>query len=407
VFSELLSDSTREKVLSYGKIRASYAKVGNDAPAYATGNIYEKTNIDGGWGSTAFPFGNVIGYSVGDLLGNAALKPEFTTAFEIGAELGFLKDRISVDFSYYQNSSKDQIIPLNVAFSSGTSQLYINTGEVQNKGVEVGFRGVPVLTKTGLKVELYGTYTKNTSEVISLYAGLDQIPIGGFSSAIIAAQVGQPYGAFYAIDLQTDPNGNVVVDPNTGMPLPTTDLVFKGSYQPDYIASIGTNISYKNWSMNALFDIKQGGVFYSRNKDLMDFVGTAEETATNNRQDYIWPNSVVANPDGSYSANTVPFHPYDYYTSVIPSGQHFVDASYVKFRSFALNYSLPSKWLDKTVFGSATIGVFGNNLVIWTPEANKYGDPEQNSSGASNAQGFDFTSNFSQRNYGVNLRLTF
>jgi hypothetical protein len=139
----------------------------------------------------------------------------------------------------------------------------------------------------------------------------------------------------------------------------------------------------------------------------MDFVGTASETTVNNRQDYVWANSVVENPDGSFSPNTTPFHPYDYYTAIIPNGQHLIDASYVKLRELSLGYTFPSKWLSKTPFGSASLGVFGNNLAIWTAKENVYGDPEQNSSGSSNAQGFDYSSNFSQSNYGVNLKVTF
>lgn len=407
VFSELMKESAREKWMSYGKIRASYAKVGNSAPAYVTGNKFDKTLIDGGWGSTQFPLGDVIGYSVFNQLGNPELKPEYTTAFEIGTELGFFKDRITVDFSYYQNNSKDQIIPLALAPSTGFTSRYINTGEVQNTGIELAIKGTPILTKGGLKVELFATYTKNTNEVVSLYQGVDQLIIGGFSQMAIVAQVGKPYGAFYGIDLLTDPQGHVVVDENSGLPKTTTNLIYKGNYQPDFLASFGTNITYKGWTLNALFDMKSGGLFYSRNKDIMDFVGTSKETTTNNREDYVWENSVIQNADGSYSTNTVPFHQYDYYTAVIPAGQHLVDASYVKLRELAIGYTFPSKWLDKTPFGSATLGVFGNNLFIWTPESNEFGDPEQNSSGSSNAQGFDFTSNFSQRNYGVNLRVTF
>ncbi|MFN8164884.1 MAG: SusC/RagA family TonB-linked outer membrane protein [Bacteroidia bacterium] len=377
VFSELMSEASREKVLSYGKIRASWAKVGNDADPYKTTNYYTKTLIDGGWGSTQFPLGTVAGFTTGDALGNPQITPEFTTAFEVGAELGFFKDRLSIDVSYYENKSTDQIINLSLPYSSGYASKVINTGEIQNKGIELAVRGTPILTKSGLKVELYGTYTHNENEVVSLYNGVDQLILGGFSGMSVTATVGKPYNAFYAIDLLTDPDGHVVVDPNTGLPQLTTNTVYKGSYMPKYLASFGANITYKNWTLGFLFDVRQGGVYYSRNKDIMDFVGTSIETTTNNREDYVWPNSVVLNPDGSYSANTTPFHQYDYYTSVIPSGQHFVDASYVKLREANLSFKLPSKWLEKTPFGTATLAVFGNNLLLWTPDSNVYGDPEQ------------------------------
>jgi hypothetical protein len=174
------------------------------------------------------------------------------------------------------------------------------------------------------------------------------------------------------------------------------------------MASLGTKLTYKGFTFNILFDTKQGGVFFSNTKAITDFNGTSLETAYNNRQDYVFPNSVYLNSQGQYVTNTSQtFHPYTYYTSVEPSGENIIDASYIKLREVSLTYELPKKWIKKTPFGSASIGIFGNNLVIWTPKSNVYGDPEQNSSGASNAQGFDFSSTPSQRNYGFDLKLTF
>lgn len=405
VFSELFGSGLKDSKWTYGKLRASYAKVGNDAPAYVTTNTYSVTNINGGFGSTQFPLGGVPGYTQGDLLANSAIKPEFTTAMEVGTELAFLNDRLSVDFSFYQNSSKDQIINLPLSNATGFTSQTINTGEIQNKGIELGLSGTVLQCKSGFKWELYGTYTKNTNKVVSLYQGVDQITLGGSSRLAVVAQVGQPYGAFYGVDLLTDGNGHVVVDSATGMPQTTPDLVYCGNYQPKFIASWGTNISCKGFSLNILFDTKQGGSFYSRTKDLMDFVGTANETV--DREDHVWEGSVYENAEGTFVTNETPFHPYDYYTNVIPDGRHVVDASYVKLREIGLTYKFPAKWLKSTPFGIATLSFVGNNLMLWTAAENQYADPEQNSSGASNTQGFEFSSNPSQRNYGFDLKVTF
>jgi TonB-linked SusC/RagA family outer membrane protein len=411
VFSELFNSESKLKndIWTYGKLRASWAKVGNDATPYKTLNVFKSTVIDGGFGTTTFPFGDVGGYTVNDIINNPDIKPEFTTAFEVGTEMGFLKDRISFDFSYYQNKSTDQIINLPLPTSSGAQYKVINTGEVDNNGIELSAKLSPVSNKN-FKWELYGTYTKNNNEVVSLYQGVDKYNLGGTSRVSITAAVGKPYGAFYAVDLlhtdQNDPNSPVVIDQATGLPLTTANQVYVGNYQPDWIASWGTTITYKGIALNVLFDTKQGGVFYSRTKDVMDFVGTAEETV--DRSDKVWPNSVYQNPDGSYTTNTsITYHPYDYFTANIPDGQHMVDASFVKLREASLSYVLPAKWLAKTVFGSASISLFGNNLFLWTAKENKYADPEQNSSGSGNTQGFDFTANPSQRNYGVDLKVTF
>jgi TonB-linked SusC/RagA family outer membrane protein len=405
--SEFFSDTLRENQFNYLKLRASYARVGNDASAYRTANYYTNSDIDGGFGSTKFPFGDVQGYTSGDRLGNPQLKPEFTSELELGADMSFLKDRLSIEFSWYSKRSTDQIIDLPLAPSTGFTQKTINTGELTNKGFEIGARGVPIRAKSGFEMEIYGTYFKNTNEVVSLYQGVEQLTLGGTSRTAIVAQVGHPNGSFYAVDLLTDPNGHVVVDSATGQPLTTPNLVYVGNYQPDWQASLGANFKFKGWQLGILFDCKQGGQFSSRTKDVMDFVGTAVETE--NREDQIWPGSVYQSTadNGGYVTNDRPYHPYTYYTNRIPDGQHIVDASYVKLREMHLTYTFPAKTLSKTPFGTASLTIFGNNLLIWTPEENHYADPEQNSSGSSNVQGFEFTANPSQRNYGVDLKLSF
>ncbi len=410
VFSELFKPSLTDNIWTYGKFRASYAKVGNDAPAYGLSNVYASTNISSGFGSTVFPLNGVAGYSVYDKAGNPDLTPEFTKASELGLELGFFKDKLTIDFSYYTNKSTDQIFPLTLPSSSGFTSKLINQGEVKNSGIELAIRATVMDTKDGFKWDVFGTYTKNTSEVVSLYGGVDRLLLGGFSGMGVYAQVGKPYGAFEAIDLLKDAEGHVIVDTVTGLPSGTPNEVYLGTYQPDYIASLGSELSYKGFSFRFLFDTRQGGKFFSRTKSLMDFVGTAQETTVNGREDFVWPNSVHADENGNLVPNTdITHHPYDYWTSVLNNipGQHILDASYVKLREVALSYQFPNKWLSRTPFGSATLTLFGNNLFIWTPEENVYADPEQNSSGASNTQGFEYSSNISQRNYGVDLKFTF
>jgi hypothetical protein len=174
------------------------------------------------------------------------------------------------------------------------------------------------------------------------------------------------------------------------------------------MASLGTNLSYKGIALNVLFDTKQGGKFYSRTKDILDFVGTAAETVDYDREGDIFKNSVVYDANsGKYIANTTKFSPQEYFTDIIPAGQHVVDASYIKLREVSLSYDLPQTKLRKTPFGKASIGLFGNNLWIKTPKENKYADPEINSTGSGNEQGFDFTAQPSVRNYGINLKVTF
>lgn len=404
VFTELLKNSPIRDWLQYGKLRTSWARVGNDADPYLLESYYGKTTINGGFGSTVFPFNDVPGYTLGNQIGNPNLKPEITTAYEVGAELGFFRNRLSVDASYYRNNSENQIIAVPVATSSGFTSRVTNAGLVKNKGVEIALRGTPVRT-TNFSWEVYGTYTRNRNEVSGL--DVDQIVLGGFSGMSIVAANGKPYGNFYARDLQRDEQGRVIVSATTGRPLLTSTAVYLGTYNPDYQASLGTNLSFKGFSLGLLFDTKQGGKFYSRTKDIMDFVGTAAETAEGDREGYVFPNSVYADASGKYVPNTsVKFFPQDYYSSIV-DGQQVLDASYIKLREANLTYSLPKRLLERTPFGTAAVSLFGNNLWIKTAKENRYADPEINSAGSGNTQGFDFTAQPSVRNYGVNLKLTF
>jgi hypothetical protein len=157
-----------------------------------------------------------------------------------------------------------------------------------------------------------------------------------------------------------------------------------------------------------MFDTKQGGQFYSHTKGTMAFVGTSQETAEGGREPKVWENSVYINSKGESVTNTDrKYDPYIYYTTRLPDGQNIINATYVKLREVALTYHIPKKSLAKTPFGGISISLFANNVFIWTHKSNVYSDPEQNSSGASNAQGFEFSSVPSQRNFGFNAKFNF
>lgn len=411
VFSRLFTESV-QKTFSFGKLRANYAEVGNDATAYANnGAGFTKTNIDGGFGSTLFPFNGVPGFNYQNSFGDPFLLPERSRTAEIGTDLSFFNNRLNVDFTVYKNSTKNQIIGQLVSPSSGFTSRTVNAGVIVNKGFEIGLRATPVKLRNGFRWDVYGTFTKNTNEVESLSDGLEYLVLGGYSGMSIVAAVGKPFGTFYSTDLLRDAQGRVVVDSATGNPLSTAKPTYLGSFQPRYIASWGTSLSFKGFAFNILFDTKQGGMFYSRTKDITEFVGTSSTTVRNgNRDPFVWDNSVYQDYAGNYVPNTtVKTDVYTYYTAanVKPASQDLVDASYVKLRELSLSYTFPSKLLSKTKLGGASVGLFGNNLFIWTHKNNTFVDPEVNSGGASNEQGFDFSARPSLRNYGVRLSITF
>lgn len=410
VFTELMKDSKASEILNYGKIRASWAKVGNDADPYLLKTYYNKAVVAGGFSQTEFPFNGIPGLSLSNIIGNPILKPEITTAFEVGTELAFLENRISVDFSYYQNKSKDQILAIPTPASIGFTSKVTNTGVVENKGVELALRVTPIRTASGFTWELYGTYTKNKNEVVSLDNGVEQIVIGGFGGMNIVAAVGKPYGTFYAETVERDDQGRIVINNDGDLNLPriTDKAQYLGSYNPDYQASWGTNLSYKGFSFNILFDTKQGGKFFSRTKDILGFVGATPETAEFGRDPYVLPNSSYFDGTKYVPNTTVETDMRSWYTNQLdPSGTKVIDASYIKLREISLTYRLPKSLLAKTALGDASIGIFGNNLWLKTSKENTFADPEINSGGAGNEQGFDFTAQPSLRNFGFNLKVSF
>jgi len=410
--SYVFTEDWKNNVLTFGKVRASYASVGNGAGIYANNQPgYVRQSIGGNFSTLiTFPFNNVPGYTYQGTLASTDLRPERTNSVEVGAELGFFKDRASIDVTYYYNNSIDQILSLPVPSSSGFDAITKNVGDVTNKGLELAVRVTPIAISNGLRWEVFGTYTRNVSEVNRLEGGVRQVVIGGTSDMSITATVGQPYGAFYGIDYLRDPQGRPVIDTNSGLPRLATDKTYLGTFQPRFIASWGTNFKFRGLTLSVLFDTKQGGVFFSNTKRLLDFVGVAKETEFNDRNPYIMENSVYQNAAGAYVPNDrYETDPYLLNTSIYQnaSAVHVLDASYVKLREAALSYTLPQKWLKRSAFGNLTIGAFGNNLFIWTAKANKFVDPEVNSGGASNEQGFDFAARPSLRNYGVRLSVSF
>ena len=154
-------------------------------------------------------------------IGNLELKPEITNSFEIGTELGFFGNRLYADFTYYNNSSKNQILSIPIPNSTGYGFSLVNAGKVKNNGVELTLRGTPVKNQN-FTWEMFGTFTKNNSEVVELMDGVDQVSVGGFSGMSIVAAVGRPYGEFYAVTNATDDQGRTIVDQSTGLPIATT-----------------------------------------------------------------------------------------------------------------------------------------------------------------------------------------
>jgi hypothetical protein len=281
-----------------------------------------------------------------------------------------------------------------------------------NKGHEITLSVRPIDGMVdGLKWELFGNYAKNTNEVVKITDEIDELTVDGpyTTGVTVVAKEGLPFGTYKGLAPRVNDAGQTVVDPNTGYPLYTDSEVYLGSYQPDYIAGFGTNVNYKGIGFNILFDVRQGGKFVSQTKFFSEFNGTAAHTTQFNRENFIFPNSVIDNGDGTFSANDIEITEQNYFTNYDPSAAtYMVDASFVKLREIGLSYTLPSSLLSKTPIKSARVALFGKNLKFWLPSENTFADPEINGPALTgNAQGIETTQTPPSKSFGVNLQLTF
>jgi outer membrane receptor protein involved in Fe transport len=408
---------------SFGKARVSVAKIGKDAVPYAT--------------SSGFNLGsplnnNVIPFFLSTQTGDPNLRPEFTTSYEGGLELKFLQNRLGIDFTYYNNTSKDLIIPVKVPVTSGYDQIYLNSGSIRNKGVEISLSGTPVQTRN-FSWDARLNFTSNKNTVLSIYPDLTEIAIAsqfGYLSANVTQKYipGYPVGALFGRTYQRyygDKTENpailekdlpIVIGAN-GFPVlnPASKQQYIANSQPRWIGSFGSTFRYKGLSLSFLFDTQQGVYRYNQ---LANFLAAfLTHKGSENRNDIIVFDGVLADgspntkpvwlgqgmgPDGENYGN-------GYYRNIYRgASETFVeDASWVRLRNLSLGYTVPADIVGKSGFlTGATVTFTGNNLWINTKWSGF--DPEASStSSGSVADGFSGFTYPATRSYLVSLNLNF
>ncbi len=418
VFSENI---TLPEAISYGKLRASYASIGKDALPYSTSTGYAPYS--------GLPTG-YTGFTRSDLLGNEALRPEFTNTFEAGLEMSFLNNRLGFDLTFYNSLSKDQIINVNVASSTGYYKAAINSGEMRNKGIELVLNGTPVRTEDFMW-ESKLTFAANRNRVLSIRNGLTEIPYAsqfGYSGSTVSMKLipGEAYGNLYGTSYKRyyapgeeenpsvlDASRPIVIGAN-GFPVRDTQQKLIGNSQPDWTAGFSNTFTYKNLSLSALLDARVGQDKYDQMDNFFSAFGIAEYTE--NRNDVIVFNGVLADgtpntkpvflgqgvgPDGVDYGN-------GFYRNVHRGvSENFIqDASWVRLRSLTLNYSLPEKWFENNFLGNASLSLTGNNL--WLSTKFRGYDPENSSApSGSNIDGFAGFTYPAVKSYLLTLNLGF
>ena len=421
VFSELIK---RSELLPYGKVRLSWAQVGSDTDPYQLGLVYTKSKY-------TYP-GYTIGYIDNTTIPNKNLKPTRTNSFEVGFETKFLKNRIGLDFTYYNQVSKDQIMGMASSWATGYPYRLINAGEIQNQGIEITLNTRPVEVGD-FSWDLNFNFSKNENKVKKLVDDMDMFELekASWLDVQIAAKVGENFGSIVGPDFKRNAKGDILIDPSTGLPMYDKSNHVLGNASWDWTGGVNTTLRYKNIALSAVFDIKVGADLYSMSARASHESGKALATLEGREAWYkseeqrmaagyakgspdwtptggfIAP-GVIDNGDGTYRPNDVIINPEDYWMSVCRNApsMFIYDNSYVKCREITLTYQFPKKWLGngKVVKDVSLSFVARNPFIVWKniPDI----DPDSNYNNTT-GMGLEYGSLPSRRSYGFNVYVKF
>lgn len=419
--SAVVSDMFKlPEIINFAKVRGSVAQVGNDTDPFTFTQAYNP--------STAFGTSQI--YSETDRLANLSLKPEISTAFEIGTEIKLLNNRIGLDLTFYQSNTKNQIINIPLSQTSGYSTRSINAGLIKNYGFEAMLNLVPVVgKKNGLRWTVDLNFSSNRSKVVELSDGLTNLVMANRSVSIearVGERMGDMYGIGFARVQNTNPAGahydatgkfvGQMVFSN-GRPVRTTERIKMGNYNPDWLAGINNTFTYGNFKLSFLFDIRMGGEIYSHTQTVGREGGIMIETLEGRADGYDLTkpgNGVIGKGvmlvNGQYVENNVKRTAREWHTAWtagrnIAEGVMF-DASFVKLRELQIGFNFPVQVLKNTPFKAATLSFVGRNLALWSNVPHV--DPEVMSfTGGTALPGIEHMSIPSSRSFGVNLSMKF
>lgn len=414
VFTEVL----KFPWLTNGKVRANYAQVGNDAPALSLYDVYDKPTAHGTSALFSLPL----------VKNNGKLKSESTKSVEVGIEASFFESRAGFDFTWYKTNSFDQILNVAVTGATGFGGKWVNSGEIQNKGIEASVFVTPVQTDN-FSWTVNVNFTRNRNEVVSLFSegGRDVLnyPIQAFQGNVsVNAAVGQPYGVIRGKDFVYT-NGQRTVNSAGYYMTSSGSAEIIGDPNPDWLSGITNTLEYKGLALNFLIDIRKGGDLFSLDQYYGEGTGLYPNTAGLNARG-IPSRELVANGGGVLlpgvqadgSPNTVygenldgnTLTPFGYAANIgagAPHKWYVYDGGYVKLREASLSYSLPGDLISKLkAFKGIQLSLIGRNLWI-IDKSMKYSDPEESLSSGNANGGYQSGAYPMYRSYGFNVKLTF
>jgi TonB-linked SusC/RagA family outer membrane protein len=382
-------------IINFVKLRGSVSKTGQvnltNLVAYNFTDLgaYKLKPIFFGQ-AYGFPYGSLPGFTAGNQIVNADLKPEFTHSYEFGTDFNLWNDRVTATLTYYHSRTNNQTIQVNLSSSTGFTSYLTNVGETSAKGIEATLHVTPI-KNDDWNVTVGGNYTYLDNTVISIADQLPQLPLSSLGGAVSAAVAGKSFPVIMGLDYQRDPQGRVIVDGVTGVPTATSSNVILGNATPKHRIGMDATASWRNIRFSILFEYRTGYKIFNGIGGSTDWSGTGYRTALYDRMGFIFPNSVIKNDDGSYTPNTSVAIANGngnagFWSDGINRSTHsnyVTSGTFLKLREVSLAYDFPQSLVSKTkVLKGATISLQGRNLFLWMAKDNYYTDPEYSSAGA-------------------------
>lgn len=398
-------------VLSYGKVRASVAKVGSDAPPYLLENVYVPGAYGNNVASFNFPLtsanGTIAGFGNSTRIAPATLAPEFTTAYEVGANIGLFKNRATIDVAWFNTISRSQIFNVGIPPSTGWNTMTINGGKMTNKGIELLINITPVLSRD-FKWDISGNFTKIVNKVVSIAPGTDNFAIPGsaFTGSIPSIKVNQPYGVIIGGLIPRDSaTGQRLINPATGLYAATVANQVLSNPNPEYSLGVTNNVKYKGITLGFTFDFTKGGQVLSFTSAALKSRGAWAPTGVDRDKPRILP-GVISTGGGKSIPNNIEISAQQFWQTVggLQSEFNVYDATVFRLREVSLGYDLPTRVIRALHVNYVRFSVFANNVFFKAP--NSILDPELNTQGAGNIRGLDLQSAPNARTIGANLKVS-
>ncbi len=401
----VLSDMVKmPEFVTFAKIRAAYTRVGNDAAPYLLQQTY------------SFQQGGSNGFIQRDTRQAIPdLKPELTNSLEIGLDWRFAQNRFGLDFTYYKTNTINQLLLLGLAPASGFAEQYINSGNFENRGIELSLNA-KIVDSPSLRWDATLNLSRNTNTIVSLHPDIKKAALGGgfgrTSTPVVAE--GGSYGDLETQRWATDTQGRNIVDAN-GKPVVTTSQVSVGNFNPRLMLGLQNNFSWKGFNLGVLFDGRFGGIVTSGTEANLAFDGNAAYTVNNREGGWVLPGVTATGETNTKAINAETF-----WTTVSGGryswGEFFTyDATNVRLRELTLGYTfkMPSNLFIK----QARLSAVGRNLffvyrgsaimdIPGVPKRKLSFDPDI-SLGAGNFQGVEYGNVPASRSVGLNLQLSF